>query len=84
VFAEIKLQLDERGRGAQQTDVVQLDAELLGLETEEARHVASVRFHGLIREEADGQPAPFNEIWHLTKPKDGSSGWVIAGIQQVQ
>jgi predicted lipid-binding transport protein (Tim44 family) len=84
VFAEIKLQLDERGRTAQKTDVVQLEAELLGLETEAARHIASVRFHGLIREEADAQPAPFDEVWHLVKPTDGSSGWMIAGIQQVQ
>ena len=84
VFAEIKLQLDERGRAAQQTDVVQLDAELLGVETEATRHVASVRFHGLLREEANAAPAPFDEIWHLAKPVDGSSGWVVAGIQQVQ
>lgn len=84
VFAELKLQFDERGRAAQQTDVVQLDADLLGLESEDARHVASVRFHGLIREEANAAPAPFDEVWHLTKPVDGSSGWVVAGIQQVQ
>jgi predicted lipid-binding transport protein (Tim44 family) len=84
VFAEIKLQFDERGHAAQQTDVVQLDAELLGLETEESRHVASVRFHGLLREEANAAPAPFDEVWHLTKPVDGSSGWMIAGIQQMQ
>lgn len=84
VFAELKLQLDERGRAAQQTDVVQLEAELLGLETEATRHVASVRFHGLIREEANAAPASFDEVWHLAKPIDGSSGWVVAGIQQVQ
>ncbi|MGE5468190.1 MAG: Tim44 domain-containing protein [Ignavibacteria bacterium] len=84
VFAELKLQFDERGRAAQKTDVVQLDAELVGLESEATRHVASVRFHGLIREEADAQPVPFDEVWHLTKPADGSSGWMVAGIQQMQ
>jgi predicted lipid-binding transport protein (Tim44 family) len=84
VFAEIKLQLDERGRKPQQTDVVQLDAELLGIDSEEKRHIASVRFHGMLREEANAAPAPFDEVWHLSKPADGSSGWVIAGIQQVQ
>ncbi|MDD5248073.1 MAG: Tim44-like domain-containing protein [Rhodocyclaceae bacterium] len=84
VFAEIKLQLDERGRAAQATDVVQLNAALLDLATEDKRHVASVRFHGLIREEADAAPANFDEVWHLTKPVDGSSGWMIAGIQQLQ
>jgi len=32
----------------------------------------------------DDEPAavPFDEIWHLTKPADGSRGWVVAGIQQ--
>ena len=84
VFAEIKLELDERGHAVQQTDVVQLDAQLLDLTNEEKRHIASVRFRGLIREEPDAAPAPFDEVWHLTKPVDGSSGWMIAGIQQIQ
>lgn len=83
VFAEIKLELDERGHAVQQTDVVQLDAQLLDLTSEEKRHIASVRFHGLIREEAAVAPAAFDEVWHLTKPVNGSSGWMIAGIQQV-
>jgi predicted lipid-binding transport protein (Tim44 family) len=83
VFAEIKLQLDERGPAAQKTDVVQLDAELLEAVTEGRRHVASVRFHGLIREQADAVAAPFDEVWVLTKPVSGERGWVIAGIQQI-
>ncbi|MDR0576394.1 MAG: 39S ribosomal protein L45 [Candidatus Accumulibacter sp.] len=82
MFAEVKLQMDERGAAAQQTDVVRLDAELLEAVTEGSRHVASVRFFGLIREEADGAAAPFDEIWVLTKPVAGDRGWVIAGIQQ--
>jgi predicted lipid-binding transport protein (Tim44 family) len=45
--------------------------------------VASVRFSGLIREEADAPAAPFNEVWVLAKPVTGERGWVIAGIQQV-
>ncbi len=84
MFAEIKMQLDERGGKAQVTDVMQLNAQLLDLTTEEKRYIASVRFHGTIREEADAAPEAFDEVWHLTKPVDGSSGWVIAGIQQTQ
>jgi predicted lipid-binding transport protein (Tim44 family) len=42
----------------------------------------SVRFSGLIREEAGAQPDPFSEVWHLVKPTDGRSGWQLAGIQQ--
>ncbi|MDR3221076.1 MAG: 39S ribosomal protein L45 [Candidatus Accumulibacter sp.] len=83
IFAEIKLQLDERGAAAQRTDVVQLDAELLEAATEGHRHVASVRFHGLIREQANAVAAPFDEVWTLAKPVTGERGWVIAGIQQI-
>lgn len=84
MFAEIKLQYEERGRAKQETDVMQLDAEVLDVTTEDRRHVVSVRFHGVIREEAGAAPANFDEVWHLTKPVDGSSGWVVAGIQQFE
>lgn len=83
VFAEIKMQMDERGNAKQQTDVVTLNADLLEVATEGQRHVASVRFSGMIRE-ADGAPAvAFDEIWNLAKPVDGSRGWAVAGIQQI-
>ncbi|WP_374682178.1 Tim44 domain-containing protein [Accumulibacter sp.] len=82
VFAEIKLQMGERSGASQQTDVVTLDAELLEVLTEGSRHVASVRMNGMIREQADAPAAAFDEVWNLTKPVDGSSGWVVAGIQQ--
>lgn len=80
--AEIQMQFQERNQLAQETDVVQLDAELLDVSTEAKRALASVRFSGLIREEADAAPEAFSEVWHLTKPLDGSQGWHIAGIQQ--
>ncbi len=84
MFAEIKLQLDERAGKPQTTDVMQLNAQLLDLTTEEKRYIASVRFHGQIREEANAAPESFDEVWHLTKPVDGSKGWVVAGIQQFE
>jgi len=32
-----------------------------------------------------GQGAePFNELWHLVKPLDGSREWAIAGITPLQ
>lgn len=82
VFAEIRLQMDERGGAAQQTDVVTLEAELLEVAEEFRQYIASVRFHGSIRESAGAAAEAFDEIWHLTKPVAGSGGWVIAGIQQ--
>ena len=82
VFAEIRLQIDERGGAAQQTDVIALEAELLEVAEEFRQYIASVRFHGSIRESAGAAAEAFDEIWHLTKPVAGSGGWVIAGIQQ--
>ena len=32
---------------------------------------------------AGAAPAGFEEIWNLVKPVDGSSGWQLAGIQQM-
>ena len=82
MFAELQLQLQERGNVAQRTEVVDLHAEIVECVEEAQRYLASVRFHGLIREEKDAPPAPFDERWHLTKPVDGSRGWAVAGIQQ--
>jgi predicted lipid-binding transport protein (Tim44 family) len=83
VYAEIKMQMDERGNAPQQTDVVTLNAELLEVATEANHHVASVHFSGMIREAAGAAASPFNEVWNLSKPTDGGKGWVISGIQQV-
>ena len=82
MYAEIQLEFQERNRAAQQTDVVQLNAELLDLSQEAAREVASVRFSGSIRETVNAAPEAFDEVWHLVRPRDGSQGWLIAGIQQ--
>lgn len=83
MFAEIKLQMDERGDAAQQTDIVTLNAELLEVVTESGRYIVSVHFSGMIREMVSVAAAPFDEIWHLTKPVEGNKGWVISGIQQL-
>ncbi len=83
MFAEVKLQLAERGAAKQQTDVTRLEAEVLECAEEGNRLRASVRFYGLVREEANAVPEAFDEVWHLTKPSDGSQGWVVAGIQQL-
>lgn len=84
LFAEIQMQYEERGRSAQQTDVVQLDADLIDVSIEGNQEIASVRFHGQIRESANSAPEYFNEVWHLARPRDNSRGWVVAGIQQAE
>ena len=67
----------------QQTDVVALNADLLELATERDSHWASVRFSGMVRETPNTEPVGFEEVWNLVKPADGSSGWLLAGIQQM-
>ena len=84
MFAEIRMDLDQRNGLPQKTDVVSLNAEILAVEEERQRHVVSVRFTGLLREEANAAPVAIDEIWHLTKPVNGQGGWVLAGIQQTQ
>ena len=84
IFAELRLELTERGAAAQTTDVMTLDAEVLEAVEEGSRYVASVRFTGLVREAADQGATPLDEVWHLSKPASGQGGWVIAGIQQLQ
>jgi predicted lipid-binding transport protein (Tim44 family) len=73
----------DRPAGAQQTDVVALNADLLEVATEKNQFWASVRFSGMVRETPGTQPVGFEEVWNLVKPADGSSGWLLAGIQQM-
>lgn len=86
---EVRSQLKEREqqRGAQapnQTDVLMLEAKLLGIEELDGEYMASVEFSGVIREEASAGPNPFREVWNMSKPKDGKSGWLVAGLQALQ
>jgi len=85
LFSSLRLDLQERGDAAQQTDVVTLNAELLDFAQESERQIVSVRFHGLVREEAHNGAEPFDEVWHLVRPASGNPGaWAIAGIQPRQ
>jgi predicted lipid-binding transport protein (Tim44 family) len=84
MFESIRQDIEQRGASGQQTDVLTLDAELLEALTEGDTHWASVRFSGMIREQSDARPEAFGEIWNLAKPVSGASGWLLAGIQQVQ
>jgi len=82
MFASLKVDLLERAGQPQQTDVVALTASLLEVVTEGTLHWASVRFAGSIRETPHAAPVAFEEVWHLQKPADGKTGWLLAGIQQ--
>lgn len=83
MYAEMKLELQDRGNAKNETDVVTLDAELLGIETMANDYVASVKFSGTIKEGGEATAQPFAEVWNLAKPINGQSGWLLAGIQQL-
>ncbi len=82
MFAELKRDIDARGRETNRTDVVQLNADLLGVEDRGSEYFASVRFSGLIRESAGAPAEPFSEVWNLSKVVRSDEGWLLAGIQQ--
>ncbi|MBC7945911.1 MAG: Tim44 domain-containing protein, partial [Burkholderiales bacterium] len=84
MYAELAMEMQERGDVAQKTEVVQLDASMLDVVTEGELAIASVRFSGLIRETESGPAEPFDEVWHVEKSqRDPKSVWLIAGIQQM-
>ena len=83
MFAEVRVDLASRGTESNQTDVVQLNAELLGVEERTNEYFASVRFSGLIREAPGAAAEPFVEVWNLSKANRDGEGWLLAGIQQV-
>ena len=88
MVAEIRSQLAEREAQfpgqPNKTEVVMLEAQLLGIEEQAEAYLASVEFNGVIREDDSSGPSPFREVWNMTKPKQGSSGWLVAGVQALQ
>ncbi len=88
MVGEIQTQLADRashtGGVTNKTDVVMLDAKLLGIEELPDAYMASVEFSGMIREDASAGPSPFREVWNMTKPVSGASGWLVAGVQALQ
>lgn len=84
LFASLRLDLQDRGAAAQQTDVMQLQAEVVDTARDDGQLVVSVRFNGLIREEVNAGAEPFDELWHLVRPLDESREWAIAGITPLE
>ena len=83
MYAELSLQIQERGAAPQKTEIVSLNVVVLEVTTEVSRAIASVRYSGEIREEVGGPAAAFDEIWHVAKRlDDAKSTWLLAGIQQ--
>src|SRR5690606_28647889 len=88
MLEQIKQQLADRektaGNAVNKTEVVVLEAQLLGIEEQETEYMASEEFSGLIREDESAGPNPSREVWNITRPKSGPGGWLVAGVQALQ
>lgn len=83
MFAELKMDLADRGASKQVNDVVSIEAQVMQVEQDLERYWVSVRFTGFMRDASNAPDESFDEIWHLMKPLEGNSGWVLSGIQQI-
>lgn len=87
MLEKIEAQLAEREQSSDaathQTEVMVLEAHLLGIEEQKEVYMASVEFSGLMREDPSAGPSPFREAWNITRPKTGG-GWLVAGVQSLQ
>ena len=83
MFATIQQDLAGRTDTSNQTDVVTINAQLIGIETAGAHYFCSIQFSGMIREQVGAPASDFSEIWNLSKPVEGPGGWVLAGISQL-
>ncbi len=86
MLTEIKAQIAERDAAStigqmSMTEVVSLDAKLLGIEESMDGYLASIEFSGMIREESNTSPESFKEIWNMSRSKQDNGGWLLAGIQ---
>jgi predicted lipid-binding transport protein (Tim44 family) len=86
MLEEIKAQFAERDATASvgqmtKTEVITLEARLLGIEESVDGHLASIEFAGMIREDVGAQPESFKEVWNMSLSKTTNSGWLVAGIQ---
>jgi predicted lipid-binding transport protein (Tim44 family) len=85
LFTELQAEHRRSATQGQETEVVRINAELLQVQRDGDQVVASVRFSGLIREEAKAPAEPFDEVWHVQHAWATPDGdWLIAGIQQMQ
>jgi predicted lipid-binding transport protein (Tim44 family) len=83
LLEDLRDQLAQRGPAPNHTEVVSLDARLLGLEELHEAFVASVEFSGLIREQLNASACPFRELWLLANVKAAGRGWQLARVQSL-
>ncbi len=82
MFVALTHELRARAQTPESVEVVTLEVRLLGIESSATEHLASVRFTGALR--IDGVEEKIDEVWNLSKPVDGKTGWLLAGIEQIE
>lgn len=83
MYQQLKVQINDRHGEPNHTEVVTLEAELLGVESTLDEQLASVRFVGSVREQPGASAESFDETWNFVRPLNRGGGWVLAGIQQM-
>lgn len=84
VYAELEQQL--RGSAADDsTEILSLDARLLGVERAEGQLCASVLFTAELREQRGQAPNTVREVWHfIRREASRQPTWYLDGLQQVE
>jgi len=82
MYDAVREDIATRGEAPQKTEVFGLEAQVLEVAQDGAGYVVSVRFTGSIRHAHGEAIEDLQEVWHLTRPREGDAGWVVAGIQQ--
>ncbi len=80
-FIALTHQLREHGYAEQKSEVVNLTTKLLGITQEGSEYVAVVAFEGAMK--INGEFEEVHERWLLVQAIDGSTGWLLAGLEQM-
>ncbi|HEX4917857.1 MAG TPA: TIM44-like domain-containing protein [Limnobacter sp.] len=81
VVEQLRSEIETRA-GANRTDVVMLEAALIGFEIDVDEQLATVSFNAMLREEEGGAAHEVQELWIMSRPVAGG-GWVLAGIHNL-
>ncbi len=83
VYAEVAMQMKERGDQEQNTEVKNIQAQLLEVHNDHVFSLASVRFTGELVENG-GAAETVDEVWFIQKHLHNEDAkWLLAGIKQM-
>ncbi len=78
MLSELCTQMPDCQGAPNRTEVLTLQARLLGFDDVGAGYLASVEFSGIIRECEETGALPFRELWMLARQKNEAEGWRLA------